>query len=77
MWQTRPVASQLQRLGGQLLRQQQQQQQQRSLSVPAEQTLAIIGVPFAKGQGKQGVELAPDLLRQNKLRQVLQNSDGE
>lgn len=75
MWQTRPVASQLQRLGGQLLRQ--QQQQQRSLSVPAEQTLAIIGVPFAKGQGKQGVELAPDLLRQNKLRQVLQNSDGE
>lgn len=76
MWQTRQVASQLQRLGGQLLRQQ-QQQQQRSLSVPAEQTLAIIGVPFAKGQGKQGVELAPDLLRQNKLRQVLQNSDGE
>lgn len=75
MWQTRQVASQLQRLGGQLLRQ--QQQQQRSLSVPAEQTLAIIGVPFAKGQGKQGVELAPDLLRQNKLRQVLQNSDGE
>lgn len=74
MWQTRQVASQLQRLGGQLLR---QQQQQRSLSVPAEQTLAIIGVPFAKGQGKQGVELAPDLLRQNKLRQVLQNSDGE
>lgn len=75
MWQTRQVASQLQRLGGQLLRQ--QQQQQRSLSVPADQTLAIIGVPFAKGQGKQGVELAPDLLRQSKLRQVLQNSDGE
>lgn len=74
MWRTRQLASQLQRLGGQLI---QQQQQQRNLGVPAEQTLAIIGVPFAKGQGKQGVELAPDLLRQNKLRQVLQNSDGE
>ncbi|XP_034139692.1 arginase-1 isoform X1 [Drosophila guanche] len=46
-------------------------------SVVAEQSLGIIGVPFAKGQGKQGVELAPDLLRQSNLRQVLQSShDG-
>ncbi|EDV99971.1 arginase-1 [Drosophila grimshawi] len=55
-------------------------QHQRFLSAaaaagPEAQTLGIIGVPFAKGQAKQGVELAPDLLRQNKLRQVLQNSD--
>ncbi|XP_016948274.1 arginase-1 [Drosophila biarmipes] len=46
-------------------------------STEPEQTLGIIGVPFAKGQGKQGVELAPDLLRQSSLRQVLQSShDG-
>ncbi|XP_064547167.1 arginase-1 [Drosophila montana] len=44
-------------------------------SVPDQNRLGIIGVPFAKGQTKQGVELAPDLLRQNKLRQVLQSSD--
>lgn len=42
-----------------------------------EQSLGIIGVPFAKGQAKQGVELAPDLLRQSSLRQVLQSSHGE
>lgn len=46
-------------------------------SAEPEQTLGIIGVPFAKGQGKQGVELAPDLLRQSSLRQVLQSSHGE
>lgn len=46
-------------------------------SLEPPQTLGIIGVPFAKGQGKQGVELAPDLLRQSSLRQVLQSSHGE
>ncbi|EDW78569.2 uncharacterized protein Dwil_GK16510 [Drosophila willistoni] len=40
--------------------------------VEPEHSLGIIGVPFAKGQSKQGVELAPDLLRQSNLRQVLQ-----
>lgn len=50
----------------------------RCFSAASEQTrLGIIGVPFAKGQSKQGVELAPDLLRQSNLRQVLQSSDGE
>lgn len=49
-----------------------------SAAANREQTrLGIIGVPFAKGQGKQGVELAPDLLRESNLRQVLQSSDGE
>lgn len=52
--------------------------QRRCLSAACEQNrLGIIGVPFAKGQTKQGVELAPDLLRQNRLRQVLQSSDGK
>ncbi|XP_017869751.1 PREDICTED: arginase-1 [Drosophila arizonae] len=47
-----------------------------SAAASGEQTrLGIIGVPFAKGQGKQGVELAPDLLRESNLRQVLQSSD--
>ncbi|XP_034119000.1 arginase-1 [Drosophila nasuta] len=51
-------------------------QLQRALSTATSpHHLGIIGVPFAKGQSKQGVELAPDLLRQNKLRQVLQSSD--
>ncbi|ALC49064.1 arg [Drosophila busckii] len=47
----------------------------RNLSAAVNQTLGIIGVPFGKGQSKQGVELAPDLLRENKLREVLQNGD--
>ncbi|KAL7745683.1 hypothetical protein ACLKA6_009890 [Drosophila palustris] len=73
MWWTRQIASSCQRLSGQLPLQ--LQFQSRCSSASAKQTLGIIGVPFAKGQSKQGVELAPDLLRQNKLREVLQSSD--
>lgn len=36
--------------------------------------LGIVGVPFSKGQTKGGVELAPDLLRENGLIQTLQDA---
>ncbi|XP_016998217.2 arginase-1 isoform X2 [Drosophila takahashii] len=67
MWWSRKLASRCLRL----------HRAKSTASSEPEQTLGIIGVPFAKGQGKQGVELAPDLLRQSSLRQVLQSShDG-
>ncbi|XP_037935343.1 arginase-1 [Teleopsis dalmanni] len=34
-------------------------------------TLGIIGIPFSKGQSKQGVETAPDFLRKNGLINIL------
>lgn len=33
--------------------------------------LGILGVPFAKGQSKTGVDLAPDFLRENGLLTML------
>lgn len=66
MWWSRKLASRCLRL-----------HRAKSTASEPEQTLGIIGVPFAKGQGKQGVELAPDLLRQSSLRQVLQSSHGK
>uniref|UniRef100_A0A1A9WRQ6 Arginase n=1 Tax=Glossina brevipalpis TaxID=37001 RepID=A0A1A9WRQ6_9MUSC len=33
--------------------------------------LGILGVPFSKGQGKKGVDLAPDFLRDNGLLRML------
>lgn len=36
--------------------------------------LAILGVPFSKGQDKAGVAEAPHVLRQNGLLKILQKS---